>query len=57
MPFNPNIPAMGNVIADDVPDIEENFACLGYTNIWVPAGSMIPLDTDGATSEIGRAHV
>jgi len=50
MPFNPSIPAMGNVIAEDVPDIEENFACLGYTNIWVPAGSMIPLDTDGAAS-------
>lgn len=48
MTWNLNIPDMSNAIADDIPDVGENFACLGYTNIWVPAGSMIPLDTNGA---------
>jgi len=50
MTWNPSIPAAGNEIANDVPDIEENFACLGYTNIWIPAGAMIPLTTNGAAA-------
>jgi len=48
MTWNLSIPAAGNEIANDVPDIEENFACLGYINIWIPAGAMIPLTTHGA---------
>lgn len=48
MTWNLNIPDMANAIADDIPDINENLDCLGYTNVWIPAGSMIPLDTNGA---------
>jgi len=39
---------MANTIASDVTDMNENFDCLGYTNIPIPAGSMAPLDTNGA---------
>ena len=48
MTWNDSIPAVGNQISADVPDIEENFATLPYINIWVPATAMIPLTTNGA---------
>ena len=48
MTFNTGIPAVGNQISADIPDIEENFATLPYINIWVPATAMVPLASDGA---------
>jgi hypothetical protein len=48
MTWNASIPALTNQIASDVPDIEENFACIAYINVWVPVTSMYPLTTNGA---------
>jgi len=49
MTWNPNVPALANTIGADVPDIEENLACLGpYPKLIVPAGSMLPRVTNGA---------
>jgi hypothetical protein len=48
MTWNPGKPALANQISADIPDIEENYACLRYINIWVPAGAMIPTVTNGA---------
>ena len=48
MTWNASKPALTNQIAADIPDMEENFACLAYINIWVPAAAMYPLDTNGA---------
>jgi len=48
MTWNTSIPALTNQISADVPDIEENFACLPYINVWIPATAMIPLTTNGA---------
>ena len=49
MTWNANIPALTNQISADVPDVEENLACLGpYPKIWVPAGAMLPRVTNGA---------
>ena len=49
MTWNANVPALANTISADVPDIEENLACLGpYPKIWVPAGAMLPHLTNGA---------
>jgi len=52
MAWNADIPALTNTIAADVPKIELNFQCLNdrfaYGTIWIPAGAMIPLSTNGA---------
>lgn len=49
MTWNADVPALANQISADVPDIEENLACLGpYPKIWVPAGAMLPRVTNGA---------
>ena len=52
MTWNVDVPAMANQISNDIPDIEENLACLGpYPKIWVPAGAMIPRVTNGAEAK------
>lgn len=49
MTWNTGVPAVGNQIAADVPDIQENLDCLGpYGVIWVPAEAMTPTVTNGA---------
>lgn len=62
--WNTGIPALTNQIAADIPDIQENFACLAYINVWVPAKAMTPTDTNGAeagtneyaTNDLMRAY-
>ncbi len=52
MTWNADVPAMANQISNDIPDVEENLACLGpYPKIWVPAGAMIPHVTNGAEAK------
>uniref|UniRef100_A0A6M3JT71 Uncharacterized protein n=1 Tax=viral metagenome TaxID=1070528 RepID=A0A6M3JT71_9ZZZZ len=52
MAWAADIPALTNTIAADVPKIELNFQCINdrfaYGTIWIPAGAMIPLITNGA---------
>ena len=55
MTWNAGKPAMGNAISADVPDIEENFDVLGkYNTIWIGAGAMVPLSTNGAEAGINE---
>ena len=55
MTWNASKPAMGNAISDDIPDIEENFDVLGkYNTIWIGAGAMVPLATNGAEAGINE---
>lgn len=52
--WNADKPALGNAIADDIPDIEENFQCLNdrlaYGTMWVHASSMVPTTTNGGAA-------
>jgi len=53
MTWNAGKPALANAISADVPDIEENFDVLGkYNTIWIGAGAMVPLSTNGAEAGI-----
>jgi len=55
MTWNAGKPALANTISGDIPDIEENFDVLGkYNTIWIGAGAMTPLLTNGA--EAGLAE-
>ena len=58
MVWNADNPALGNAVGDDIADIEENFQCLNdrfaYEPLWIPAGAMIPLSTNGATYGINE---
>lgn len=51
MAWNADNPALANTIADDIPDIEENFQCLNdrfaYDLLWIPAGALVPFETNG----------
>jgi len=49
MTWNTGVPAVGNQLTADIPDIQENLDCLGpYGVIWVPAEAMTPTVTNGA---------
>ena len=51
--WNAGKPALANAISADVPDIEENFDVLGkYNTIWIGAGAMTPLSTNGAAAGV-----
>lgn len=51
MTWNADIPALGNQMSADVPDIEENFNVLGpYKTKWFPAAIMHPTTTNGAAA-------
>ena len=55
MTWNAGKPALANAISADVPDIEENFDVLGkYNTIWIGAGAMTPLSTNGAAAGVNE---
>lgn len=46
MTWNSSKPALGNQIANDIPDIEENFNCLGpYVTLWIDSDELKPSTT------------
>ena len=55
MTWNSGIPAVGNSVLADVADIEENMDVLGsYNTVWIGAGAMVPLSTNGAEAGINE---
>lgn len=55
MTWNAGKPALANAISADIPDIEENFDVLGsYNTIWIGAGAMTPLATNGAAAGVNE---
>jgi len=53
--WNTSIPALANAISSDIPDCEENFDVLGkYNTIWIGAGAMTPLSTNGAEAGVNE---
>lgn len=55
MTWNTSIPALANAISSDIPDCEENFDVLGkYNTIWIGAGAMTPLSTNGAEAGVNE---
>ena len=55
MTWNAGNPKMSNTISADIPDIEENFDVLGsYNTVWIGAGAMVPLSTNGAEAGINE---
>jgi len=55
MTWNAGIPALTNQISADIPDIEENMDVLGkYNTVWVGAGAMTALVTNGAEAGVNE---
>lgn len=53
MTWNNNIPLATNQISADLADMNENYKVLGsYNTIWIGAGSMTPLSTNGAEAGV-----